>query len=125
MASSKKTHQPEPLGAMFPELMEELADIPSPNGICQVCEECPQGSISFDSKVIEFRYEGQVKGSSAPLHSVSEIAERMNIHPAAVPLHMSDINRPVYSIGDELYVALDDLKYLIEVHGVLPCIMRG
>jgi len=125
MANSKKTKQSAPLGTMFPELMEELAGIPSPNGICQVCEECPQGSISFDSKAIEFRYKGQIKGNSTPLHNVSEIAERMNIHPAAIPLHMSDINRPVYSIGDELYVDLNDLKYLIEVHGVQPCIMRG
>ncbi|MGL1862460.1 MAG: hypothetical protein OCC46_08065 [Pseudodesulfovibrio sp.] len=125
MTSSKKTKQSSPLGTMFPEIMDELANIPSPNGFCQLCEKCPQESITFDSEVVEFQYKGQTKGSSTSLHSVSEIAERMNIHPAAIPLHMSDINRPVYSIDSKLYVNLVDLKHLVEVHGVLPCIMRG
>ena len=125
MASSQKAMKDIPLGNMFPDLMDELANMPSPNGICELCEDCPQKAMEFDNYIIRFQYDGKTKGSSTPLHSVTEIAERMNIHPAVIPLHMSDIDRPVYSIGDELFVDLDDLKHLIEVHGVLPCVMRG
>ncbi len=76
-------------------------------------------SFEFDLNSIEISYDGELLGKTVPLLNVEDVAAEMDLHPRAIPTHMAANSLPLYSIGDDIFIDLNDLKHLIEDIGVV------
>lgn len=76
-------------------------------------------AFEFDLSSKKIVSDGELLGETIPLLNVEDVAAKMDLHPMAIPTHMAANSLPLYSIGEEVYVDLLDLKHLIEDIGVV------
>jgi|APHig6443718053_1056840.scaffolds.fasta_scaffold197543_1 hypothetical protein len=74
-------------------------------------------SFGYTAHSLEISHDGQVMGQTIPLIRVEEVAKIIGVHRMAIPLHMVEHDLPVYSIGEDDYINMEDLKFLIEEVG--------
>ena len=70
--------------------------------------------LSFDVHGLAISHEGEVVGHTIPLARVADVAKSLGVHRMAIPIHMVEHDLPVYSVGEEDFINLEDLKFLIE-----------
>lgn len=73
--------------------------------------------ISFDVHGLTISQGGKVIGHTVPLVLVEDVAKSLGVHRMAIPIHMVEHDFPVYSIGNDDFINLEDLKILIEEIG--------
>ena len=73
--------------------------------------------LSFDVHGLTISRDGEEIGHTVPLARVADVAKGLGVHRMAIPIHMVEHDLPVYSVGEEVFINLEDLKFLIEEVG--------
>ncbi|WP_243438988.1 hypothetical protein [Fundidesulfovibrio soli] len=73
--------------------------------------------FAYSAKSLAISHDGEVIGQTIPLARVEDVAKRIGVHRMAIPIHMIEHDLPVYSIGSDDFINMEDLKFLIEEIG--------
>jgi hypothetical protein len=70
--------------------------------------------FSLNSNRLTITHGGAEIGHTVPLARVEDVAKILGVHRMAIPIHMVEHDLPVYSVGDDDFINLQDLKFLME-----------
>lgn len=77
------------------------------------CRNC-QKVWQFNYTTLTMEHDGIEVGDTVPLVCADELAETLEIHPAALPLHLTLHHLPVYNVGDTVYVDPRSVQFMLQ-----------
>ncbi len=81
------------------------------------CHNC-QKVWEFDYTTLNMEHEGIYMGDTVPLIPDEELSETLGIHAGTLPLHLTLHCLPVYSVGDNIYIDPNSVKFMLQAHNI-------